>query len=59
MNYKIFSVDGTDLAREIVKAISGNVVKQGELLGNFKIDTFSDGEFSPQFKESIRDLQVF
>ena len=59
MNYRIFSVDGTPLAKEIVKAISGNVIKQAELLGNFKIDTFSDGEFSPQFKDSIRDYQVF
>jgi ribose-phosphate pyrophosphokinase len=30
-----------------------------QILGKFKVDTFSDGEISPQFMESVRDKKVF
>jgi ribose-phosphate pyrophosphokinase len=61
MKYKIFSVDSdSDLAKDIV---ASNELKDDRtrdlILGRLKIDKFSDGEFSPQFLECIRDLQVF
>lgn len=57
MNYKIFSVDGSPLAKNI--AISLDSDNYDQVLGKLKIDKFSDGEISPQFMESIRDKKVF
>lgn len=57
MNYKIFSVDGSELAKEI--AIHLDPDNYTQILGNIKIDKFSDGEISPQFMEPIRDKKVF
>jgi ribose-phosphate pyrophosphokinase len=57
MNYKIFSVDGSPLARNI--AITLDSDNYDRILGELRIDTFSDGEISPQFKESVRDKKVF
>lgn len=51
-NYKIFSVDEDVLTDRICSAL-------GIEKGNLQIDTFSDGEFSPQFRETIRNRQVF
>ena len=51
-NYKVFSVDEDVLADKICKQL-------GIEKGNLQIDTFSDGEFSPQFRETIRNCQVF
>lgn len=50
--YRIFSVCEDELA----SAIAHNL---GQLPGRLKIDTFSDGEFSPQFQETIREKRVF
>lgn len=57
MNYKIFSVDGSQLAEKI--AIQLDSENYDQILGKFKIDKFSDGEISPQFMESVRDKKVF
>ena len=57
MNYKIFSVDGSQLAQKIANKIDSDNVDQ--ILGTLKIDKFSDGEISPQFMESVRDQKVF
>lgn len=57
MNYKLFSVDGSQLAEKIAMELEPNNYSQ--ILGKFKVDTFSDGELSPQFLESIRDKKVF
>jgi ribose-phosphate pyrophosphokinase len=51
-NYKVFSVCEDELTQSIAE-------KLGTLPGNLVIDTFSDGEFSPQFKETIREKRVF
>lgn len=51
-NFKIFSVDQDSLTDSICQEL-------GMQKGNLVIDTFSDGEFSPQFRESIRKQQVF
>lgn len=52
-SYKIFSVDEDSLTDKICDALHR---RSKNLL---KIDRFSDGEFSPQFQESIRNQQVF
>lgn len=57
MNYKIFSIDGSKLAKDI--AIQLDSDNYDQILGKFKVDTFSDGEISPQFMESVRDQKVF
>lgn len=57
MNYKIFSVDGSQLAERIANKIDSDNLD--EILGTLKIDKFSDGEISPQFMESVRDKKVF
>lgn len=57
MNYKIFSIDGSKLATNI--AIQLDADNYDQILGKFKVDTFSDGEISPQFMESVRDKKVF
>jgi ribose-phosphate pyrophosphokinase len=57
MNYKIFSIDGSKLAKDI--AIQLDADDYDQILGKFKVDTFSDGEISPQFMESVRDKKVF
>jgi len=57
MNYKIFSIDGSKLATNI--AIQLDADHYDQILGKFKVDTFSDGEISPQFMESVRDKKVF
>lgn len=57
MNYKLFSVDGSQLAKNIAIALDGDDYQR--ILGELKIDKFSDGEISPQFKESVRDKKVF
>jgi len=57
-SYKIFSIDGRPVANEICEHLS-NLTNSEIKLGKFKIDKFSDGEFSPQFLESIRDNSVF
>lgn len=57
MNYKIFSIDGSKLATDI--AIQLDPDDYDQILGKFKVDTFSDGEISPQFMESVRDKKVF
>ena len=57
MNYKIFSIDGSNLATDI--AIQLDPEDYDQILGKFKVDTFSDGEISPQFMESVRDKKVF
>ena len=57
MNYKIFSIDGSKLATDI--AIQLDPEDYDQILGKFKVDTFSDGEISPQFMESVRDKKVF
>jgi ribose-phosphate pyrophosphokinase len=57
MNYKIFSIDGSKLAKDI--AIQLDSDDYDKILGKFKVDTFSDGEISPQFMESVRDKKVF
>lgn len=57
MNYKLFSVDGSQLAEKIAMELEPNNYSQ--ILGKFKVDTFSDGELSPQYMESIRDKKVF
>ena len=61
MNYKIFAIDDSPLsykiAHELCKNSNENCIS--DVLGELKIDKFSDGEFSPQFKQSIRDKQVF
>jgi ribose-phosphate pyrophosphokinase len=57
MNYKIFSVDGSQLAQKIANKIDSDNIDQ--ILGTLKIDKFSDGEISPQFMESVRDQKVF
>ena len=57
MNYKIFSVDGSQLAKNI--AITLDSDNYDQILGELKIDKFSDGEISPQFMESVRDKKVF
>lgn len=57
MDYKIFSIDGSKLATNI--AIQLDADHYDQILGKFKVDTFSDGEISPQFMESVRDKKVF
>jgi ribose-phosphate pyrophosphokinase len=58
--FKVFSVDGTDLAAKICTSLSIKMeIPPAALLGEMKIDTFSDGEISPQFTESVRDQKVF
>lgn len=62
MNYKIFSIDeDSHLAKEIVAspALKYDGRTRDLVLGKFKIDRFSDGEYSPQFLECIRDMKVF
>jgi ribose-phosphate pyrophosphokinase len=51
-NFKVFSVEEDILTDRICKHLS---IQRGNLV----IDTFSDGEFSPQFKETIRENRVF
>jgi phosphoribosylpyrophosphate synthetase len=50
-NIKIFSV-GEDTLTDKICAEMGETEK-----GVLRIDTFSDGEFSPQFLETIRNKQ--
>jgi ribose-phosphate pyrophosphokinase len=56
--YKLFSIDGRPIASEICEHLS-QLTESDIRVGKFKIDQFSDGEFSPQFLESIRDKSVF
>lgn len=51
-NYKIFSVCDDQLAQSMADFL-------GSTMGALKIDTFSDGEFSPQFQETIREKRIF
>jgi ribose-phosphate pyrophosphokinase len=58
--FKVFSVDGSDLAAKICRHLSlSNDCAPNDLMGTLKIDRFSDGEISPQFMESVRDQKVF
>jgi ribose-phosphate pyrophosphokinase len=58
--FKVFSVDGSRLAENICHSLSIKMdIPPAALLGEMKVDTFSDGEISPQFKESVRDQKVF
>jgi len=58
--FKVFSVDGSRLAENICYSLSiGMDIPPVALLGEIKVDTFSDGEISPQFTESVRDQKVF
>jgi ribose-phosphate pyrophosphokinase len=58
--FKVFSVDGSRLAENICYSLSiGMDIPPAALLGEMKVDTFSDGEISPQFTESVRDQKVF
>ena len=61
MSYRIFSVDGSPLAEEIVNDLIANDSNHFSVtpLGKMKIDKFSDGELSPQFLETVRDKRVF
>lgn len=57
-NYHIFAVDPSD--SDLVLRIADNIdIASAEISGTIKMDTFSDGEFSPQFNVSIRDKKVF
>lgn len=51
-NYKIFSINNEGLSKKVADIL-------GTKLGKIKIDTFSDGEMSPQFMESVRGHKVF
>lgn len=51
-NYKLFSINNSGLSTKVADAL-------GIKLGKIKIDTFSDGEMSPQFMESVRGHKVF
>jgi ribose-phosphate pyrophosphokinase len=51
-DYKLFAINNLPLATKIVEAL-------GIKLGKIRIDTFSDGEMSPQFQESVRGHKVF
>lgn len=53
MNIKIFS---TQAYRSLAKQIASIVNLE---VGNLQIEKFSDGEFLPTFRESIRDENVF
>jgi ribose-phosphate pyrophosphokinase len=58
--FKVFSVDGTRLAERIGQSLSIQYDRPlNDLMGEIKIDRFSDGEISPQFMESVRDQRVF
>lgn len=58
--FKIFSVDGSALAERICHVISIKTdTPPSKLIGEIKVDRFSDGEISPQFMESVRDQKVF
>ena len=58
--FKVFSVDGSRLAENICYSLSIKMnIPPAALIGEMKVDTFSDGEISPQFMESVRDQQVF
>ncbi len=52
IDYKIFSINNSGLSNRIAESLSTN-------LGRLKIDTFSDGEMSPQFGESVREKRLF
>jgi ribose-phosphate pyrophosphokinase len=51
-HYKIFSINNLPLSTEVANSL-------GVELGKLKVDTFSDGEMSPQFEESVRGHKVF
>lgn len=51
-NYKLFSINNGGLSTKVADSL-------GIKLGKIKIDTFSDGEMSPQFMESVRGHKVF
>ena len=51
-NFKIFSINNSGLSEKVCQHL-------GTELGSIKIDTFSDGEMSPQFGESVRGQKVF
>jgi ribose-phosphate pyrophosphokinase len=58
--FKVFSVDGGRLAEDICYSLSAKMdIPPVDLIGELKIVTFSDGEISPQFMESVRDQKVF
>jgi ribose-phosphate pyrophosphokinase len=57
MNCKILSVDGSSLALDIAQVLAPKTWQ--EIYSVLKVDTFSDGEISPQFQESIRGRKVF
>ena len=58
--FKVFSVDESTLAERICHSLSIQYERPiKELMGEIKIDRFSDGEISPQFMESVRDQRVF
>lgn len=50
--FKIFSLDNSTLAQDIANELNCE-------LGQFKIDTFADGEISPQYLETVRNKLVF
>jgi ribose-phosphate pyrophosphokinase len=51
-NFKLFSINNEELSIRVADSL-------GTTLGKIKIDTFSDGEMSPQFEESVRGHKVF
>jgi len=52
-NYKIFSLSQS-------RALGEKIAKHmGLELGDIQLDTFSDGEMSPSFKESVRGYSVY
>lgn len=51
-NYKLFSINNSGLSAKVADSL-------GIKLGKIKVDTFSDGEMSPQFMESVRGHKVF
>jgi ribose-phosphate pyrophosphokinase len=62
--YKMFSVNNRELTERIASHHNAIVAKHDKIplefpMGNLQIETFSDGEMSPQFQESIREKRVF
>ena len=58
--YKIFSVDNNRLAVDIADELAKQAGEtRFKIFGNLKVERFSDGEFSPQFMESVRNKKVF
>jgi ribose-phosphate pyrophosphokinase len=53
MDYKVFSLSSSD---DLTDKVCGYL---GIKKGNKSLDVFSDGEMSPNFDESVRNLEVF